>query len=78
VGSCQDESGRPLGVAGGTTPPPHSETASWVDWVGSRQCHELDEATRAFVHSAFAAGFEAGWRQHLLSLKHDQPSSGAA
>ena len=52
---------------------PHSEAKAWVDWIGSQRCTDFDEATRAVIQAAFAAGFEAGWRKH----RHLEPDPGA-
>jgi hypothetical protein len=56
----QDPPGAPS--AGESFPPARGEAQAWGDWIGSAQASQLDPATRTFVHSAFAAGFEAGWR----------------
>jgi len=54
-----------------------SERKAWSDWVGSAVAQQEDETTRARIQAAFAAGFEAGWRQHLLSLHGSRPPDGA-
>jgi len=59
-----DSAGAPPPHAGDDAQhPPHAEVESWADWIGSRQCDAADEATRAMIQAAFAAGFQAGWRK---------------
>jgi len=77
--SGPDRTGPPQdGGAAETSASPHVEAEAWVDWIGSQQCHHLDEATRAFIHAAFAAGFEAGWRKHLHAAQPDAEPGGSA
>ena len=76
--SGPDPTGPPHdGGAAGSSPAPHVQIESWVDWSGSQRCMDFDDATRAVIHAAFAAGFEAGWRKHL-HLEHDPGAGGSA
>jgi len=39
----QNGSGRPSGNVGNRLQlPPNGEAGAWVDWIGSRQCHDFD------------------------------------
>jgi len=53
-------------------PPEHSEGRAWTDWVGSAAARQDDEATRARIQAAFAAGYEAGWRGHRRALEQER------
>jgi len=54
----EQESGQPP-----LSPRPQGEARAWVEWHGSRHYAEADEYAREVIRAAFAAGFEAGWRQ---------------